>query len=199
MTTSIYQPAETYQFEESFSDYDYDYNKLLLTEPPPFEDTGTYSETSSRLVKPPRNCTFRTRTGCGLYFGCNLLTVRDEFSSRLYLVTPEIAQMLPKLVHKVRLVPYMDSYGDIHFWPIKLERIPNILLLSVLDAAFKAQKRWVSLSWEKVSRTYTVRKVKTSHGDPVWPHEDEIYRLLKKNLSGVIMTQSQLSQLEVVS
>lgn len=181
--------------------FDDDFCGLFCAQPDLVESEDPESEaaTKARLVKPPKGCAFRTRPGIEVFILCNLMTVKDELGHRHYLVAPQIARLFPDRVCSVWLVPYMNRLGEIHFWPVRRERVSNILRTSALDVMFKAQKHWITLSWHGPSRTYESKKVKTGYGEPSWPHDNELYSLLKRSVDGVVMTELQMPDVKTSS
>lgn len=173
--------------------FDDEYDPLLHGLPDVIEDEdpGAFM-VASRLIKPPKNCVFRTNPDTLKLPECYFLMIKEDFGSQNYLVAPNIARMFPNQVTKVWVVPYMDSFGVIRFWLIKPELMQGPQLSSAKDVINKAQKQWVSLTWRGRSRLYGTREADIRLGNPSWPHDEELYCQLKGIVSGVIRTREEM-------
>jgi hypothetical protein len=89
-----------------------------------------------------------------------------------YLVTPDMAQVLPGEFVIVTLYTTITRQGTLHLWPVKLptpEGRQNEWHRSAGEAAERAMKKWVRVTASMALGAYEIFEASGDLPDPVWP------------------------------
>jgi hypothetical protein len=89
-----------------------------------------------------------------------------------YLVTPDMAQVLPGEFVIVTLFTTITRQGTLHLWPVKLpnpEGRQNEWHRSAAEGAERAMKKWVRVTASMSLGAYEIFEASGELPDPVWP------------------------------
>lgn len=103
-------------------------------------------------------------------------TIRDFAGAgrnETYWVPVHMRDHVPSPVQAVRLLTYVDRYGNVALWPAKLPRDDSNFGRSwhdsALAAADRAKAAWVKVGSNPATQRYEVAEAVTNFGAPQWP------------------------------
>src|SRR5947208_2649687 len=109
-------------------------------------------------------------------------TIEVKEDREVYLVTPNMAQLLPGEFATVTLFTTINRQGTLHLWPVKLpnpDGRQNEWHRSAAEAAERAMKRWVRVTASMSLGAYEIFEASGDLPEPVWPDTpfEEILRI----------------------
>jgi hypothetical protein len=99
-------------------------------------------------------------------------TIEVKEDREVYLVTPNMAQVLPGEFATVTLFTTINRQGTLHLWPVKLpnpDGRQNEWHRSAAEAAERAMKRWVRVTASMSLGAYEIFEASGDLPEPVWP------------------------------
>jgi hypothetical protein len=99
-----------------------------------------------------------------------IIEVKED--REVYLVTPEMTQVVPGEFVVVTLFTTINRQGTLHLWPVKLpnpEGRHNEWHRSAAEGAERAMKKWVRVTASMSLRAYEIFEANGELPDPVWP------------------------------
>lgn len=121
------------------------------------------------VTKPNKQQFIRVSPDPEMRLDVRIIELRD--ARETYLVTPEIATILPGETKLVRLTTCLSRQGGIFLWPVPLpteERRESTWHTSARAAAEIGEKRWVRMQANMALGAYDVA-TSAAIPDPVWP------------------------------
>jgi hypothetical protein len=99
-------------------------------------------------------------------------TIEVKEDREVYLVTPNMAQLLPGEFSTVTLFTTINRQGTLQLWPVKLpnpDGRQNEWHRSAAEAAERAMKRWVRVTASMSLGAYEIFEASGDLPEPVWP------------------------------
>jgi hypothetical protein len=99
-----------------------------------------------------------------------IIEVKED--REVYLVTPEMTQVVPGEFVVVTLFTTINRQGTLHLWPVKLpnpEGRHNEWHRSAAEGAERAMKKWVRVTASMSLGAYEIFEANGELPDPVWP------------------------------
>jgi hypothetical protein len=99
-----------------------------------------------------------------------IIEVRDD--REVYIITPNMAQVLPGEYSTATLFTTINRQGTLHVWPVKLptpEGRQNEWHRSAAEAAERAMQKWVRVTANMSLGAYEIFEAIGNPPEPVWP------------------------------
>jgi len=151
------------------------------------ESFGVADEiTNIRVIKSLKNDFVRAKSGDSL----RVMVHEDKTSGVTYVLTPQIAALVPEVVDLVSLHRTVDVYGNQFLTRVGLpgeDGRRNLWHESLMQAIILAEKEWVRITATMSAGMYKVRKAKGVLAEPVWS-EHTMKQLFEIAFAGKIIS-----------
>lgn len=137
--------------------------------------------------KPNRQEFFQTHPDPEMWLEAAILEFKQDRQS--FIVSPELAPYLPGEAVTKLLIPTVTIHGALFLWPIKLPDEQGRLdewNSVALEAAERAQSKWVRLIANTGAGTYDVLEAAGNFRAPVWP-DKSLQQLLEIAFKGRVI------------
>ena len=145
------------------------------------EGVGVKKETTIILVKRPNPQDFiRVHPDPAFRLPVALIEFKDD--REMYVVTPEIARLIPGECFGATLYTCINRQGVLFLWPVRLPGADGRQLQwhrSAAEAAEMAMKRWVRIKANMSLGAYEPFEASATIPDPVWPADLNYARILE--------------------
>jgi hypothetical protein len=120
--------------------------------------------------RPGKQEFFRTHPSPDMRIDVRIIELSE--TREVFLVTPEMAYLLPGETKLVRLTACISRYGAVSLWPVPLtadDKRENTWHMSARKAAEIAEKKWVRMQSNMSTKSYDV-VTSSALQDPIWPN-----------------------------
>jgi hypothetical protein len=160
-------------------------------------DQGALTSSSVKLVytsvpvgRPKKHDFFRTHPDAAFHLpSAAIITVEEGLDRDVYLVMPDIANVMLDEVARVAIYTIINRNGTVRLWPIGLpgeDGRHNTWHASAMDAAEHAKKVWTRVKSDRDAGAYTVHGAVVEMPEPVWP-ELSFSEMLKFGFKGKLI------------